>query len=475
MPLQSDDGSLTRTGAALGTAGYMSPEQVRGEKVDARTDLFSFGLVLYDMATGQRAFGGDTAAIVHDAILNQAPVPVHERNSTIPPKLEEIINRAIEKDRERRYQSAAELRADLESVNAHESKQSARGKSHDPSRWKWLAVVVAVCVAILAGGIYWYWRFHRPPKLTDKDTIVLADFDNKTGDAVFDDTLKQGLAIQLGQSPFLDLLSDRKVNGTLRQMGRSAGDRLTPEVTREICQRTNSKAMLTGSIDGLGSQYVIELKAVDCNMGDLLADVKERAAGKEGVLKALDKAAIGMRSKLGESLSSVEKYATPLAEGTTPSLEALKAYSQATKAKEFTLSFYKRAVELDPSFAMAYARMSVSYITLREVGRAAENARKAYELRNKVSERERFYIEGNYYVAATGELEKAAEVYELWQQTYPREPGPYVDLAAVNGYLGNCQKIIDGGPRGDAPATVRNRHLWQRRRLWQPRGGLPMP
>jgi tetratricopeptide (TPR) repeat protein len=398
------------------------------------------------MATGHRAFSGDTAAIVHDAILTRTPPSAHEVNSAIPPKLEQIINRAIEKDRERRYQSAADMRTDLQSL-ADRSRESDDGKSRKRSRWKWLAVAVLVCVAMLAGGSYWNWRSHRPPKLTDKDTIVLADFDNKTGDPVFDDTLKQGLAIQLGQSPFLDLVSDRKVNGTLKQMGRHAGDRLTPEVTREVCQRMGSKAMLTGSIAGLGSQYEIGLKAVDCNMGDLLAEVRERAANKEAVLKALDTAAVGLRSKLGESLSSVEKYATPLAEATTPSLEALKAYSLGSKtnfAKGETaaLPFFKRAVELDPNFAMPYAAMSVVYANLNEIGRAADNARKAFELREKVSERERFFIEENYYLTATGELEKAAQAYELWQQTYPRDYSPYVNLGIIYASLGNLEEFL---------------------------------
>jgi eukaryotic-like serine/threonine-protein kinase len=253
-------------------------------------------------------------------------------------------------------------------------------REHRGTRWKLVIPTAAAAVALAAGS---YFYFHRPPKLTDKDTIVLSDFDNKTGDAVFDDTLKQGLSVQLEQSPFLNLLSDPKVNETLKLMGRSAGDRLTPEVTREVCQRTSSKTMLTGSIAALSSQYVIGLKAVNCNTGDVVAQAQEQAAGKEMVLKALDNAAVQLRSKLGESLSSVQKYATPVEEATTPSLEALKAYSLGVKtsyAKGGTaaLPFWKRAVELDPNFAMAYAWMSSHYRDQREVGRAAENARKAH-------------------------------------------------------------------------------------------------
>jgi tetratricopeptide (TPR) repeat protein len=285
-------------------------------------------------------------------------------------------------------------------------------------------------------------------RLTDKDTIVLCDFDNKTGDSVFDDTLKQGLSVQLEQSPFLALVSDRKVNETLKLMGRPAGDRLTPEVTHEVCQRTGSKAMLTGSIAGLGSQYVIGLKAVNCNTGDVLAEAQEQAAGKEAVLKALEAAAVSLRGKLGESLSSVQKYATPVEEATTPSLEALKAYSLGVKTAYAggdtpALPFFKRAVELDPNFAMAYSWISVFDINRGEVGRAAAYARKAYDLREKVSEPERFIIEGSYYQDVTGQLEKAEQTYELWRQTYPREDRSYRRLGFVSHNLGNWERALE--------------------------------
>jgi tetratricopeptide (TPR) repeat protein len=309
-------------------------------------------------------------------------------------------------------------------------------------------VILPAATAVVALAAFGYLYLHRTPKLTDKDTIVLADFTNTTGDAVFDDTLEQGLSVQLEQSPFLNLLSADKVNATLKLMGRPAGDRLTPEATREICQRTNNKAMVTGSIAGLGSQYVIGLKAVNCNTGDVLAEAQEQAAGKEAVLKALDNAAVSLRSKLGESLSSVQKYSTPLEEATTPSLEALKAYSLGVKtysAKGGTagLPFFKRAVDLDPNFAVPYVWMSSVYWDLNEVGRAAGNARKAYDLREKVSERERFLIEGDYYLNATGELEKAAQTYELWQQTYPRDPTPYRGRGLIAVNMGNLEKALE--------------------------------
>ena len=314
------------------------------------------------------------------------------------------------------------------------------------SKWRLtrvrLAVAFLLLLALLAGALY--WRPRKASALTEKDTIVLADFENTTGDPVFDDTLKQGLAIQLEQSPFLNVLSDRKVAGTLKLMNRSATEPLTEEVGREVCLRTNSKAILTGSIAQLGRQYVIGVKAVDCNTGDVLAEAQQQAAGKESLLKALDAAAASLRGKLGESLSSVQKYATPLEEASTPSLEALKAYSLGRKAKIATgqtqsLPFFKRAVELDANFAMAYVGMAGAYINLNQPDRAAENARRAYELREKLSERERFYIETTYYVATTGELEKAAEVSELWQQTYPRDEVPYHNLGFIFTTLGNWE------------------------------------
>src|SRR5208282_3468846 len=310
-------------------------------------------------------------------------------------------------------------------------------------------VPIAVLLVTAAIGATLYHRSRQiPPRLTDKDTIVLSDFDNKTGDSVFDDTLKQGLSVQLEQSPFLDLLSERKVNETLKLMGRHAGDRLTPEVTHEVCQRTGGKAMLTGSISGLGSQYVIGLKAVNCNTGGVLAEAQEQAAGKEAVLKALDRATISLRSKLGESLTTVQKYDTPLEEATTPSLEALQAYSlgwkmRYAKGETAALPFYRRAVELDQDFAMAYRVMAHIYLNLNESDRMAENARKAYELREKVSERERLNIEGTYYLLVTGELEKVAQTDELWLQTYPRDYLSYVERGYVFGLTGNYEKALE--------------------------------
>jgi serine/threonine protein kinase/Tfp pilus assembly protein PilF len=458
--LTQDAMELTAPGSAMGTLTYMSPEQARGKELDGRTDIFSFGLVLYEMATGNRAFSGDSSAEIFDAILNRTPVSATQVNSEVPPELNQVINKALEKDKNLRYQSAAEMRTDLQrlkrdtdsgrptAASAIKSKSLNGPAATAKTRRTKLAVAIAAVVIVVAGVASWLYFARRARALTNKDTVVLSDFENKTGDPVFDDTLRQGLAVQLEQSPFLSMISDSKVNQTLKLMGRPAGDRLTPEVTREVCQRTGSKAMLTGSIVGLGSQYVIGLKAVNCHSGDLLAEAQVQAAGKEGVLKALDAGAISLRSKLGESLSTVQEYATPLEDVTTSSLEALKAFSLGQKTRyakgdTAALPFYKRAVELDPNFAYAYLGPAVSYLNLGELGLAAKYARKAYELREKVSERERLSIEGFYYKNVTGELEKAGQSYELWQQTYPRNGAPYGNLGVISSTLGNYEKALN--------------------------------
>ena len=479
---------LTSPGSTLGTVAYMSPEQVRAKQLDTRTDLFSFGVVLYEMATGALPFAGDSTAMIYDGIMNRLPLPVLRLNPNLPPKLEDIINRALEKDRDLRYQHASDLRAELQrlkrdtdsgrspsastgltpgvldptghfvrtvdsdpsataAIRRSSSSNVVAAESFGSKLWKILLPAVLL-VVVIAAVFYFRTREATAARLTDKDTVVLADFDNKTGDSVFDDTLKQGLSVQLGQSPFLDLLSERRVVETLKLMGRSPDERLTAGVARDLCQRTGSKAMLTGSITGLGSQYVIGLKAVNCSTGDTLAEAQEQAAGKEGVLKALDTSAITLRGKLGESLSSVQKYATPVEEATTSSLEALKAYSSGEKTRfakgdTASLPFFKRAAELDPRFALAFRALARAYGNAGEQGRATEYALKAYDLREKVSERERFSIEGFYYLETTGELEKAAQTFELWKQTYPRDELPYGDLSFISACLGNYEKTLE--------------------------------
>jgi eukaryotic-like serine/threonine-protein kinase len=452
--LANETEHLTSPGTALGTVSYMSPEQVRAKDLDARTDLFSFGVVLYEMATGALPFRGESSGIVFDGILNRVPASPVRLNPDLPAKLEEIINKALEKDRNLRYQHASELRADLQRLKRDsDSRQGVdpssaahRAASIQPRRvpWKIANPALLFVAALVAYGLY--WRSHQPTKLSEKDTVVLSDFTNTTGDAVFDDTLKQALSVGLQQSPFLNILSDQKVKETLTMMGRPPGERLSEETAREICQRTASAAVLTGSISSLGSEYVVGLKAVNCRTGDQLAQNQVQAAKKEDVLKTLDQATTKLRTTLGESLSTVQKYDTPIQEATTSSLDALKAFSSGLRAESekgdvAAILLYKRAIELDPSFAVAYMQLGILYVAdLTEPGLAAENIRKAYELRDRVSEREKFMITATYYSFVTGELEKAAQAYDLFTQAYPRDGFPHLASGLLYEYMGQYEK-----------------------------------
>jgi eukaryotic-like serine/threonine-protein kinase len=450
-----DPEHLTSPGTTMGTIVYMSPEQARGEELDARTDLFSFGAVLYEMVTGHLAFPGNTAAIVHDAVLNRAPVPVARLNPEVPPKLEEVIAKALEKDQSLRYSNAADIRTDLqrlkretESARFAATGEVAAGGTEARAvvakRWKSVLAASVLLVGLVTAG---YFYNHRVPKLSEKDTIVLTDFDNKTGDPVFDDTLRQALTVNLEQSPFLNILSDRKAAQTLQLMGRQANQPITSETARDLCQRVGSKATLAASIRNLDGEYVVGLTATNCVTGDLLATVQARASHKVEVLKALDKAASGLRDKLGESLASIQKFGAPLEEATTSSLEALKAYSLGVrthreKGDAASLPFLRYATELDPHFAMAFRSLSAAYSGLSESEQAVKCAGKAYELRGRVTERERLSIESNYYLSATGELMKAEQVYELYAQTYPRDTEAHANLGFTSWSLGRYEKAL---------------------------------
>jgi eukaryotic-like serine/threonine-protein kinase len=495
------DGDATRTqeaqqlstpGAAMGTLAYMSPEQARGKELDGRTDIFSFGLVLYEMSTGKQTFSGNTSAEIFDAILNRTPVAPVRLNPEIPPKLEDVINKALEKDRNLRYQHASEMRTDLQRLKrdtdtgrVSTASSGAVAVEQDPDSqvvsqprspasgsatavpsssggvkaddvpaagrklWKILVPAIAVVVIGLAvGGWLCFARRAQAHMLTEKDTIVLGDFTNTTGDAIFDDTLKTALNVSLRQSPFLNVLPDSEVAKNLKLMTRPADTKLTPEIARELCQRAGSKAYLAGTIGSLGSQYVLGLKAVNCRSGDTLAETQVTAPSKEKVLDTLGGAATKLRGELGESLAAVQKLDVPLSEATTSSLEALQAYSLGQKARSekgysAALPYHQRAIELDPNFANGYLAVGTDYASLGETGRASEYYAKAFQLREHASEREKLQIAANYYENVTGELDKATQTYKEVMENYPRSDAAYGNLGTVYGAQGQYEKAAE--------------------------------
>lgn len=480
----------TDAGVVMGTSHYMSPEQARGKPVDARSDIWSLGVVIYELIAGRTPFEGETSTDVIVAITQKEPPPLARFAPDLPAELEWIVMKALRKDRDERYQTIKELITDLKRLKQRLEFQTELERSTAPvsftrsqtsdfpgapttiaqqpvptaektishvssaeyivtgiKRNKLAAALIALVLIVVSASAFYFYKRNSHPLMTERDTVLLTDFVNTTGEPVFDGTLKQALAVNLGQTPFLNLFPEDRVRETLRFMGRPPDDRITRDVGREICERQGIKAMLTGSIVSLGSHYVITLEAVNPRSGDPIAREQIEAESKEKVLASLSTAAMNLRKKLGESLSSMQKYDVNIEQATTSSLEALKAYTMANderakgRARE-ALTFYKRAVDLDPNFAMAYARIGVQYVNDEQLETAKEYVQKAYDLRDRVSERERLYIEEKYYSYITGDIDQTIETLKTWARLYPNDFIPHNNLSLSYRLIGRNEDAL---------------------------------
>ncbi len=457
---------LTQPGTAVGSVNYMSPEQARGEELDGRTDLFALGLVIYEMATGRQAFGGQTTAVVFDALLNRQPADPKLSNPDLPDDLQRVIERALEKDRRMRFQTAADMLAELkrirrDSTGATSAARAATGASASAIDMAPAApatapaaggrsrrLTIGVPAVLILGALAWFvWSGARTPAFTERDTILIADFVNTTGDPVFDDALKQAVSVQLQQTPYVTLLADGQVQRTLQLMQRGPDEPIVGGVARELCQRAGAQATVEGSIQPLGSSYVIALGAFNCATGAALVQQQTQADSKETVLGQLGAAIVALREGLGESLASMERFDTPVGDATTSSLEALRAYGQglrvrATQDDESSLPFFERAIEMDPDFALAHAKLSVVAGNLRRTEVAETHAKRAYELRERVSEYERLYIEWNYASRVSHDDDAQLRALEMIIASYPRDFGAHNNLGVYYSSRGETKKAI---------------------------------
>ena len=430
--LAAEDTNLSRTGMAMGTASYMSPEQIRREKLDACTDLFSFGLVLYEMVTGRRAFAGDNASGIHEAVLNRTPIPVHDLNPAVPPALEAVVVKALKKDRTQRYQFAAEMRADLELVPTPRKLRMRRIRN-------WLGIAAALL--LVAGGAVALYRYFTRYQLSATDTIVIADLTNQTSDAVLDDALNLALPVEIAQTPFLQVLAQDKVRETMRQLNHPQDAKVTPEIARQVCLKTNSRAVITSSIADVGNHFHIELTGMNCQSGKIFARSEQDAALRNGIVHALGVAGAQLRGRMGEPNDSLKKFNQPLELATSASPEALQLVAKGFR-QHFspdiagTISLYERAIDIDPSFALAYASVGTLYFVPGNIPKAVANETKAYELRDRLTGQLKYLAETLYYSVGQGDLRAAYPIYQEWVRTFPLDGVAHNNFGAALFYLG---------------------------------------